>query len=401
MRTYSALVATALLPALAQAQARFNPDSSPPEHVALRGNVAIPFVASGLASPTPLPVIEVMVNGRGPFRFGVETGAGFVAISNAFADSMGFRRTGGPDGLPSFRLDSISMPGATFSGVTVTALPNAGTGVSGLLGLPFWNDVLLTIDYPGRVVRLARGGLPAADGREVLPLVREGPFWSLPITYGSVTTRAIVDTRSTSTLGVTPAFADSIRFAGPLQVIGMARGAAIGPTEVRAGTLDGDVRVGKYSFPRPTLSVHALPPGFPTLGLFGSAVMQHFVVTLDQRNARIRLTRDGPDVIPLATSMAAPGPARGGGSGTSGTEPRRVGIAFGFGGGRVEVTMVVPGSLGERAGLQAGDVLVEIDGKAASTVTQEMLGEILRSWRAVPLIVERDGKRVTLQLPDR
>lgn len=397
----AALVAT---PALAPAQERFAPDSSPPERVTLRETAPIPFVESGLPTSTPLPVIMVMVNGRGPFRFGVETGAGFVAVSQAFADSLGLRRTGGPAGAPAFRLDSISMPGATFAGVPVTALPNAGTGVSGILGLPFWSGLLLTIDYPARVVRLARGDLPAPDGREVLPLTREGPFWALPITFGNLVTRAIVDTRSTSTLGVTPVVADSLAFTGPLQVVGMARGAAIGPTEVRAATLDGDVRVGKFSFPRPTLSVRALPAGFPQLALFGSAVMQHFTVTIDQRNARIRLTRSGPDAITLGSPMSGPGPSRAGGAAPASGEPRRVGIAFAFSGGpggKVQVNMVVPGSLGERAGLRAGDVLLELDGKAASTLTEAALGEILRAWREVPVVVERDGQRVALRLPER
>jgi hypothetical protein len=63
--------------------------------------------------------------------------------------------------------------------------------------------------------------------------------------------------------------------------------------------MKGAARIGAYTFPDPVLSVRELPPGFPEGPLVGSRVLQHFVLSLDQRTARLRLARTGSTTIEL------------------------------------------------------------------------------------------------------
>jgi hypothetical protein len=74
--------------------------------------------------------------------------------------------------------------------------------------------------------------------------------------------------------------------------------------------MKGAARIGAYTFPDPVLSVRDLPPGFPEGPLVGSRVLQNFVMSLDQRKARIHLARTGSSTIELRsmreTAAASP-----------------------------------------------------------------------------------------------
>ncbi len=282
------------VPGSAHGQDGPSPDPAPPHRVDLRTSAAIPLAPSGLPGGRVIPVVEAYVNGKGPFRFGVETGAGFSALSPGFAEAQGLERIGGPDDAPLFGLDSVSLPGATFFQLGATELPRGPSGVDGILGLPFFETLLLTLDYPRRQMRLETGSLDAANGMDILALTRAGPFWALPIDVAGVTSRAVLDTRSMGGLGIAPAMADSLSFVSPPLVVGMARGAGFADTEVKAATLNGDLRIGQYRIERPTLRIRQLPSYFPQEATLGAEILGQFVMTLDQRNARLRLAQERP-----------------------------------------------------------------------------------------------------------
>jgi hypothetical protein len=297
------VVFCAVAPVRGQEGAR--PDSSSPRRVVLSGPVEVPLL------PTPgaralLPVVEVMVNGRGPFRFGVETGARFVALGREFADSLGLRGDSTGRELPELRLDSLTLGAARFYGVPAAILPRAPMGVAGVLGLPLYQNLLLTIDYPAGKLRLSRDTLPQADGAQILALRRLDDFWGVPLSLAGHTFDAVLDTRSTGAIGLTPAGAKQVPFEGELRVVGRAGGVAIPMTDVLAGRLAGDATLGRYTFPRPMITVRELPPGFPTGPLIGAAVLQNFVVSLDQRTARLRLEHPGSTVVQLPELMRPP-----------------------------------------------------------------------------------------------
>jgi Aspartyl protease len=282
----------------------------------LPAEATIKLEDSGIPGTT-LPVVRVMINGRGPYRAAIETGAGFVAATRAFADSAGLRQTGNADGLPEYLADSIRVGSARFDGIKLSALPGRGaTGADLILGLSFFHDVLLVIDYPAGVVRLSRDSLPDANGRDVLALSRVGPFWAAPVNIGGRDLSAVLDTRSAGpAMSLAPGVAAALPFADSLRVVGRASGAAIASTEVKEGRLAGDIRIGSFTFPHPLLNVRELPPGFPTNPLLGDVMLRHFEVSLDQRHARLRLRHDGDPAIVLpepqrATRGAEPSPPR-------------------------------------------------------------------------------------------
>lgn len=306
MKPYAsfALLALLIAPSVrAQAGAQ-EPDATPPNAVVFNGTVEVPLIDPGIPGAS-LPVISVMVNGKGPFRFGVETGAGFVAVSREFVDAVGLTRSGGTDDFPEYVVDSITFGGASFRGVRVASMPRSARGVDGLLGLPFFRNVTFTIDYPASRFRVSHDTLPTANGKDVLPVSRVGPFWGLPMELGGKRFTAVLDTRSMTAMSITPKEAEPLSFDGELRVVGRSGGAGLPTAELKEGRLTGDARIGAYTFPRPPLSVRELPPGFPEGPLVGSRVLRNFVVSLDQRRARLRLTRNDTSPIELAGARDA------------------------------------------------------------------------------------------------
>ena len=61
--------------------------------------------------------------------------------------------------------------------------------------------------------------------------------------------------------------------------------------------------------------------------------------------------------------------------------------------GKVKVDKVIPGGAAERAGLRAGDVLLEAGGKPLGEEPMKVLGPLLEAGKPVEFTIERGGKR--------
>lgn len=111
-----------------------------------------------------LILLSAHVNGRGPYRFVVDTGASMTAISPALARELrlsGARIDGmGVEGAlvaETFTLDRLDVDGATAVAIEAAALDvfdytsqAAGTPVQGILGYSFLRRFRVVIDYPAR-----------------------------------------------------------------------------------------------------------------------------------------------------------------------------------------------------------------------------------------------------------
>jgi hypothetical protein len=298
------LLAVSLLPGVTGLAAQqpvsravaYQPDSAPPRSITLSGTVEVPLL--GASARDRRPMVEVMIDGKGPYRFAIETGAREIDLSKALVDSLHLKRIGGPDDSPEFHLDSLNVGAVTFADFPVGELPPGIGGFDGVLGLPLYQNLLLTIDYPAGHVRFAKGELPRADGQSILALTRVGAFWGIPVRIAGKAFDAVLDTQNSGAINIPPFLGDSLPFDGALQTIGRARG-AFGTVDVKGGSLAGDVTIGRYTVPKPFLAIVPLPPEYPNHPNIGSQLLDSFVVTLDQRNGRLQLSHEGGSVITL------------------------------------------------------------------------------------------------------
>lgn len=126
------------------------------------------------------------------------------------------------------------------------------------------------------------------------------------------------------------------------------------------------------------------------------------VATVAREAASYLADRPEPLTITIgpAPATAAPAAAPGG--------ARRAGLGiipeFAFGGPGVKASGLVPGSPAEKAGLRAGDVLMEIDGKALASLQEySAVLKTLTPGQSVAIVFERDGQRqsATVTLAER
>lgn len=121
------------------------------------------------ASDEPLPLVDVSVNGSGPWTFLVDTGATAVTVSADLADGSGLARGQvvghGTSGLGDFtftsaHLDSLVAADRELGPLTVQVedlarlCEVAGEDVHGILGHAAFAELVLALDYPGETLSL-------------------------------------------------------------------------------------------------------------------------------------------------------------------------------------------------------------------------------------------------------
>jgi len=242
-----------------------------------------------------LPVIQAMVNGRGPFRFGIATGIHDVAVTPALARKLRLHSTDKDGRSNTYHLDSLNIGKLGFDNFPVTELAAAQEGVDGLLGGPLFNDVILTLDYARRKARFDPGALPPVNGKDIVEMryVHDGDYIGVPVTIGTRSLTAIIDTRATGSLGLTPEAAKPF----PLGAVRRGRSAARAPAAAARpfdARLGADLRIGEFTIREPFVHVRPLAPGLPTEPIVGTMLLQHFVVSIDENHGRVRFSHRGP-----------------------------------------------------------------------------------------------------------
>jgi len=248
-----------------------------------------------------MPVVEVKVNGRGPFVFMIDTGAGMQAdVDTSVAEELGLQLTGraingDPSGendreVATVRIDSITLAGVEFRNVTAVVRPQRLTkdypDVHGILGFALFTDYLLTLDYPAMQVRLARGALPVANGADVLSFELENRIPIIDLTIGRIHVPAHVDSGNFVAGFILPEeIVEQLQLGSDAVTVGGAR-SVTNRIQLKQVQLRDTIRLGSFAYPQPTVAFPALSDSN-----IGFNVLRDFVVTFDQTNRRMKLQR--------------------------------------------------------------------------------------------------------------
>ena len=320
---------------------------------------------------------QVEVNGR-PFRFTLETGAGFAGISQRAANALGLSVdsrevvTGTTSRVAT--LQTLRLGAALLRNVTVSVRPEwDNVPFDGIISIPLLRDMLATLDLGSKMLRLEHGALPAPNGRNLLEIPGQdrGGRIDIPLTIGGVKVAAVLDTRADVWLIVPDTMQSQLRLAGPLRFVANAFGPSLGLFELQGARITNDVQIGGLTLTRPAVIVRNRPSV-----LVGVPLMEQFQLTIDQKNRRLRIERPGTAAFEMPEQpweTASPGPTRQAAGAQPGDPP--VGtwttgfMMRGVPGGALTVFRVLPGSSAEKLGVQIGDELVELNGTAASAMT--------------------------------
>lgn len=263
-----------------------------------------------------MPVVDVKLNGQGPFSFLIDTGSGMQAdVDTSVAERLGLRPSGvaingDPSGendreVATVTIDSIMIGGAVakgtrarrtgdgvgeFRNVTAIVRPHKITkdypDVDGILGFALFSDYLLTLDYPAMQVRLARGALPPANGADILNLEIENRVPIVELAIGKIKVPAHVDSGNFVAGFILPEeIVEQLQLLSQPMAVGSAR-SVNNRIELRQVQLRNSIRIGGFEYAQPTITFPALSDSN-----VGYKILREFTLTFDQKNRRLKLER--------------------------------------------------------------------------------------------------------------
>jgi hypothetical protein len=234
-----------------------------------------------------VPIVEVRLNGRGPYRFLIDLGSNVVVVRNSVAAAV--RGTVLVDRVRGdiVRFDSLQLGDAIFEGVVAAGYDTLD--VDGVLGYNLLGQHSFRLDYPaGRFVVHSRT-LREPDDRTVLPYTVGNRLPLVTVFVGRDSLLVNLDTGASEWMTVPPGVRDSLPWAGPLEQGPTVSNNQTGSARVLRGRLGAPLRLGPLVLKDLMVYVNPDADG-PWLG---SAAMQNAAWTFDPLNRRLEIVPAG------------------------------------------------------------------------------------------------------------
>lgn len=209
MKTVSGIICVAaLLPALASA-------AQTPAQATKSDPANMLFAAPTQMDRVGRIVVPVWIDGKGPFRFLVDTGADGSLVSAALAHTLQLapsrmpaevvEGTTGTEQMPCVTIDSLRIGSITKHNVRMPVSPSpVMTGLDGILGMAGFGSVRVLVEFRHNVVAIDRSRRDLPNDFLNIPAVRTaGGLLVVPARVGDIRVAAVIDTGAAQTLGNT------------------------------------------------------------------------------------------------------------------------------------------------------------------------------------------------------
>ncbi len=155
----------------------------------------------------------VMIDGRGPFRLVLDTGASRSGVEASVARELGIPLDESPQlmlqgvtgraAVPSIRVGSLSVGDLTLSPVTLPIVTDALGGAEGVLGVEGLSDKRIYIDFMHDSISITRSRLQRAPADFVtVPMLRSRlGLIEVDMSVGNIPVKGIIDTGGQATIG--------------------------------------------------------------------------------------------------------------------------------------------------------------------------------------------------------
>ncbi len=334
----------------------------------------------------------------------LDTGAAAPMLSEAFADKIRIRGSGG---LPAIGVGqsvsngsvstsiNFSLSGLTFHGAHWAILPNValdssfGLPVVGVLGLDLLRGLVVRIDYANQTVEFMKpGAFRAPSDATTLPLTLGAAGCLVPATVStgqhSDGGQFLFDTGNNSTLDLSRNFQDQhpgLQFKPFAQSGASGVGGTLAMSEAICPALDlGNIRV-----TGPLVDLDNASQGVEAIvdGGIGNEIWRRFTVTLDLPEKKLYLQKNAAFGEPFSYV-------------TAGMRVTATGENYEV----LTVGAVLVGSAGEQAGFQMGDVLLKVAELGAEPLTMANVYPLLHQAGTIHVLIRRglDTRLRTLEL---
>ena len=250
--------------------------------------------------------VDVMVNGKGPYSFLVDSGADRSVIGAGLAERLDLpveanvmvRGMAGTSPATTVLINTLSIGSSHIDGIVAPALPERFIGAQGIIGIDALADQRLLLDFDKRTVIIQDSRQPQMREEGEIVVTARRRKGQLIITQASVDgdrTYAVIDTGSELTIGNSAMLRRALRGRSkpPMQTISLV--SVTGASFSAEVTTLAELRVGGVLLKNVTVAFTDAPPfdlfgleEYPAL-LLGTDLLKNFKrLSLDFRNRKVR-----------------------------------------------------------------------------------------------------------------
>ena len=240
--------------------------------------------------------VQARVNGGGPYRFAVDTGASGMARADAsLVSALGLQiqgQTGTSDGVQTANVNTTQLTSLALGDLVrhdlevitrdYSSRKSPDAAMSGIIAREFFADGLLIVDYPRKTLSFTRSRELHRTDPHVLGYDRA---FRVPVSIGGLQVQGNLDTGANVTFVLPTALYEKVS-ASPLKQAGNGQ-LTNGDIETRRATVHGPFRIGAASLADVEVRV---ADRYPEL-LVGAHALQDFVLMIDQRSKSVALCR--------------------------------------------------------------------------------------------------------------
>jgi len=240
--------------------------------------------------------VDAFVNGRGPFRFGFDTGAsGIGRADRSLASALSLPKSdeaANSDGVTVETADVVAVESLRLGDLEkhhvqlISRDYNKGRKpglqpIMGIIARDFFADQLVTIDYPAREISFSRGRLQSGEAG----VVAYGASFTIPVCFASGCYPGKIDTGSSRSFVVPKDLVPKLE-AGQSTPIGQGL-RTNGVATLYELTLNEPVHVGGVSATHQKI-LYAEPSGDTIV--IGTEFLKDYVLTIDQQNHLLKIS---------------------------------------------------------------------------------------------------------------
>ena len=199
LNTAAAVLLASAVPALAQ-DAALTSDSAPPE------------IVDGATDRYDRMTVPVTIEGQGPFRFMIDTGAQATVVTRGLRDRLGLHSLGqatlvgmaATKQVELVQLNGLEFAARVFDALHAPMLEEAHIGADGILGLDSLQDLRVLIDFKKQSIAVDDSKALGGDrGYEIIVRARNklGRLIITDAMVDGVRTAVIIDTGAQGSMG--------------------------------------------------------------------------------------------------------------------------------------------------------------------------------------------------------
>jgi hypothetical protein len=242
------------------------------------------------------PMVEVTINGKGPYPFILDTGADLTGIDDSLAQELALPAGSPVGGEPTVRIESFGVGSMVAHNFVAGSMPSMVSRMSdhpprGVLSAAAFPGQLVVLDYPGKRVTIKPGALAKADNRRIFEYGADEELPVIPVRVAGHEYHIHLDSGSPGGVMLPMKYIPELPLEAPPVTIGQARTVA-GTFPVQSATVKGTIEIGEYTLDLKDVRFSDLRPGpKPGIGNVGAQVLRGFIVTFDAKNRRLKLEK--------------------------------------------------------------------------------------------------------------